>query len=132
MVRCATIADSGFASGRSCGRRGPGEAIHTLLGEHADLVARVRAEVAKEPIEHTVIQRWLDQLAVSPHLKPQHITWMPDYDAYYFEQMRRRSRTWFLFRCEYLFLWANVLIAEVPQQGRATYLFAPPGNLDQL
>src|SRR4029450_301042 len=74
------------------------KAIHTLLGEHADLVARVRAELAKEPIEHTMIQRWFDQLAVSPQLKPQHITWMPDYDTYYFEQLRRRSRTWFLSR----------------------------------
>ena len=108
------------------------QAIHSLLGRNADLVASVRAEVAKEPIEHTVIQQWLDQLAVSPQLKPQHLTWMADYEPYYFEHLSRRCRTWFLFRDEYLFVWENVLIAEVPQQGHATHLFARPRNMDKL
>jgi hypothetical protein len=65
-------------------------------------------------------------------LKPHHITWLPDYDAYYFEQLRRRSRTWFLFRDEFLFVWPNVLIAEVPQQGHATYLFAGPKSMEDF
>ncbi|MGH9631084.1 MAG: hypothetical protein ACRD7E_22480 [Bryobacteraceae bacterium] len=108
------------------------QAIHALLGEHADLVTRVRAELAKQPVEHTVIQHWFDQLDVSPHLKPHHITWMPDYEAYYFEQLRRRSRTWFLYRDEYLLVWSNVLIAEVPQQGHATYLFARPKSMEDF
>jgi hypothetical protein len=29
-----------------------------------------------------------------------------------------------------LFLWTNVLIAEVPEQGHATYLFAKPECMD--
>ncbi len=108
------------------------QAIHKLLGDHADLVTRVRAELVKQPVEHTVIQQWFDQLAVSPYLKPHHITWLPDSEAYYFDQLRRRSRTWFLFRDEYLFVWATVLIAEVPQQGHATYLFARPKSMEEF
>jgi hypothetical protein len=42
----------------------------------------------------------------------------------------RRSRTWFLFRDEYLFVLRNVLVAEIPQSGHATYLFAKSENLD--
>ena len=108
------------------------QAIHKLLGEHADLVTHVREELVKRPVEHTVIQNWFDQLAVSPYLRPHHITWLPDYEVYYFDQLRRRSRTWFLFRDEYLFAWANVLIAEVPQQGHATYLFARPTSMEEF
>ncbi len=100
------------------------KAIHRLLGEHAAVVEKVRAEVEKRPIEYMVAQDWFDRLGVSPHLKPQHITWRPDYEPYYFEQLRTRSRTWFLFRDEYLFVWRNVLISEMPQPGHATYLFA--------
>jgi len=81
------------------------KAIHTLLGEHADLVGKIRAEVEKQPVEHVRIQEWFDQLAASTHLKPQHVTWHPDYEPYYFEQLRKRSATWFLFREEYLFAW---------------------------
>ena len=100
------------------------------IGEHADVVRGVRAEVDKQPVEHVVIQDWFDRLCTSPHLKPQHVTWRPDYEPYYFEQLRKRSRTWFLFRDEYLFVWTHVLISEMPQPGHATYVFAKPDNLD--
>lgn len=106
------------------------KAIHALLGDHAELVRRIQEEVDKRPVEHTQIQHWFDQLHASAHLKAHHVTWRPDYEPYYFEQLRRRSRTWFLFRDEYLFLWPNVLIAEVPEQGHATYLFAKPECMD--
>lgn len=105
------------------------KAIHALLGQHAELVRRIRAELEKQPIEHIQIQHWFDQLRASPHLRPQHVTWRPDYEPYYFEHLRKRSRTWFLFRDEYLFVWQHVLIAEVPEQGYATYLFAKPDNM---
>ena len=93
------------------------------------MVKKVRAEVEKQPVEHVVVQDWFDRLGVSTHLKPQHATWRPDYEPYYFEQLRKRSRTWFLFRDEYLFVWRNVLISEVPQPGHATYVFAKPNSL---
>ena len=105
------------------------KAIHKLLGEHADVVEKVRAEVEKQPVEHAVIQDWFDRLGVSTHLKPQHATWRPDYEPYYFEQLRKQSRTWFLFRDEYLFVWRNVLVSEVPQPGHATYVFAKPDSI---
>ena len=105
-------------------------AIHALLGQHAELIRRIQEEVDKRPVEHTQIQHWFDQLRASSHLKPQHVTWQPDYEPYYFEQLRKRCRTWFLFRNEYLFQWANVLIAEVPEQGHATYVFAEPECMD--
>ena len=57
------------------------------------------------------------------------MTWRPDYESYYFEQLCRCSTTWFLFRDEYLFVWANVLIAEIPQIGHATYVFSKPADV---
>ena len=106
------------------------QAIHSLLGQHAELVRHIQQQIEKQPIEHTQIQEWFDQLHASAHLKPQHVTWRPDYEPYYFEQLRKRSRTWFLFRDEYLFAWRHVLIAELPQPGHATYVFAKPDNVD--
>jgi hypothetical protein len=105
-------------------------AIHALLGEHADAIAKIRAEIEKQPVEHVQIQEWFDRIAASRHLRQQHVTWRPDYDLYYFEQLRKRSATWFLFQGEYLFVWNHVLISEVPQPGHATYVFARPSNVD--
>jgi hypothetical protein len=106
--------------------------IHAVLGAHADLVRHIRNQCEKIPIEHTQVERWFDQVSASAHLKPHHVTWRPDYEPYYFDQLRRRSRTWFLFRDEYLFVWRNVLVAEIPQPGHATYLFAKPENQDDF
>jgi hypothetical protein len=104
--------------------------IHALLGQHSDLVRHVREQCEKVPVEHIQVQSWLDQAGASSHLKPHHVTWRPDYEPFYFEQLRKRSRTWFLFRDEYLFVWGRVLIAEIPEPGHATYVFAKPDDLD--
>lgn len=106
------------------------KAIHALLGEQADVVEKIRAEIETQPVEHVQIHDWFNRLGVSTHLKPQHVTWQPDYDPYYFEQLRQRSRTWFLFGGEYLFVWPHVLISEVPQSGHATYVFAKPNDIE--
>jgi hypothetical protein len=89
------------------------KAIHAVLGDHADALATIRAETENQPVEHVQIQEWFERIAASRHLR-QHVTWRPAYDLYYFEQLRRRSATWFLFPGEYLFLWQHVLISEVP------------------
>lgn len=104
--------------------------IHALLGQHSDLVGHVREQCEKVPVEHIQVQEWLDQAGASSHLKPHQVTWCPDYEPFYFEQLRKRSRTWFLFRNEYLFVWGRLLIAEIPEPGHATYVFAKPDNLD--
>jgi hypothetical protein len=108
------------------------QTIHALLGEHADLVQHIRNQCEKIPIEHTQVERWFDQVNASAQLKPHHVTWHPDYEPYYFDQLRKRSRTWFLFRDEYLFVWRNLLVAEIPQPGHATCLFAKPENQDDF
>lgn len=106
--------------------------IHALLGEHADALGKVRNELEKQPVEHIQIQEWFDRVGTSQHLRPQHVTWRPDYEPYYFEQLQKHSLTWFLFREEYLFLWPHVLISEVPQPGHATYVFAKPADVGEF
>jgi hypothetical protein len=103
--------------------------IHALLGEHAGLIERIRAESQKQPIEHVKIQEWFDRLGASIFLKPQHLTWQADYDPHYFEELRKRAATWFLFRDEYLFICEKVLISEIPRTGHATYVFAKPWDV---
>lgn len=104
--------------------------MHSFVGQHSDLLRHVREQCEKAPIEHILVQSWFDQAGASGRLKPHHVSWLPDYEPFYFEQLRKRSRTWFLFREEYLFVWDKVLIAEIPVPGHATYVFEKPANLD--
>lgn len=107
-------------------------AMHVLLGEHADLLRHVRARTEKEAIEHKRIESWFVGAQASSHLKPQHTNWLPDYEPYYFDELRQRSESWFVFRDEYLFVWNRALICEIPAPGHATYLFKKPSDLDNF
>jgi hypothetical protein len=109
---------------------GRAKMIQALLGENSDAVERIRSETQRQPVEYVQIQDWLDRLGSSPHLRPQHITWRPDFDPYYFEQLRKHCRTWFLCGDHYLFVLRNVLVSEVPQLGHSTYVFAKPADLE--
>lgn len=107
-------------------------AFHALLGRHADLIRQIAAQIDSHPAEHALVEKWFRDFNAEPELRPQHVNWQPDFDEFYFEELRKRSKTWFLFRNEYLFVWHKLLIAEIPALGHATYLFSCPGNLEEF
>lgn len=107
-------------------------AFHDLLGRHADLIRQIAAQIDSCPAEHCLVEKWFQDFNAEPGLRPQHVNWQPDYDDFYFEELRKRSKTWFLFRDEYLFVWHKILIAEIPSLGHATYLFLRPQNLEEF
>ncbi|MFN8685763.1 MAG: hypothetical protein ACK50U_07195 [Acidobacteriota bacterium] len=107
-------------------------AFHDLLGHHTDILNKVREEVAREPVEADTVQFWFDELGAAPALRPEFATWQPDYEAYYFEQLRQRSRVWFLFREEYLFVLPGAVVSEIPMAGHASYIFVEPPDMDRF
>lgn len=107
-------------------------AFHDLLGRHAEILAKVREQVALEPVEADTVQFWFDELDAAPALRPEFATWQPDYDEFYFDQLRQRSRVWFLFREEYLFVLPGAVVSEIPMAGHASYIFAEPPDMDRF
>lgn len=106
--------------------------FHDLLGRHAEILTKIREQVAREPVEAGTVQFWFDELGAAPALKPEFATWQPDYDVFYFDQLRQRSRTWFLFREEYLFVLPGAVVSEIPMAGHASYIFAEPPDMDRF
>jgi hypothetical protein len=107
-------------------------AFHDLLGRHSDLIRQIAAQIDSCPADHCLVEKWFQDFNAEPGLRPQHVNWQPDYDDFYFEELRKRSKTWFLFRDEYVFVWHKILIAEIPSLGHATYLFLRPQNLEEF
>ena len=107
-------------------------AIRRLLGDHVDVIERIRSEAQRQPIEHSETQSWFDELGVPPELRPEHAIWQRDFDAYYFNELQNRATTWFLFRQEFLFVLPTAIVSEVPKPGHATYVFAKPAALDSF
>jgi len=60
------------------------------------------------------------------------ITWKPDYDAFFYNQLCRRARCLYLFRSEYIFDLERMVVVETPQLGHATYLFSKPASMSEF
>jgi hypothetical protein len=59
--------------------------------------------------------------------------WEPEYDRFFFDQLKKRSINIFFFRGEFIFELARTAVAEVPQLGNdATYVFARPADIREF
>ena len=106
--------------------------INELLGRHSEFVHRVREQAQRQPIEASVVWSWLDQHGAPPDLRPEYLCWKPDYEEYYFAQLRKRAVAWCLFREEFLFVLPGAIISEIPMPGHATYVFALPSDRESF
>jgi len=106
--------------------------VHELLGRYSEFVHRVREQAQRQPIEASVVRYWLDQHGAPPDLRPEYLCWKPDYEEYYFAQLRKRAVEWFLFREEFMFVLPGAIISEIPMPGHATYVFALPNDRENF
>ncbi|HLH29779.1 MAG TPA: hypothetical protein VKY31_01160 [Terriglobia bacterium] len=102
----------------------------TRFGQYFDFIQGLRARIEREPLEREELQRLCNQAGIPSDFDIAQISWKPDYDSFFYNQLRKRSRKLFLFRDEYVFELERAIVVEVPEQGHATYVFSRPSNLD--
>jgi hypothetical protein len=103
---------------------------YTRFGECFDSIQSLRARIEREPLEREDLQRLCVQAGIPSDFDIAQISWKPDYDSFFYNQLRKRSRKFFLFRDEYIFELERAMVVEVPEQGHATYIFSRPSKLD--
>jgi hypothetical protein len=102
---------------------------HTRFGQYWKQIDQLRAHVEQIPTERGELSRLCSNLGLPGDFDVAQITWRPDYDSYYYEQLSRRARAMFLFREEYIFDLEKSVIVEVPEAGHATYVFTRPADV---
>ena len=106
--------------------------IHHRVGRFASALGEIRARVEAVPIEKGDLEKFCAALGMPADFDVGLITWKPDYDAFYYRQLRRRSHDLYLFRSEYIFDLEAAVVVETPQLGHATYLFSKPASLTEF
>jgi hypothetical protein len=76
---------------------------YTRFGQHWKQIDRLRAHVEQIPTERSELSRFCWNQGLPSDFDVAQITWRPDYDPYYPDQLTKRARTMFLFRDEYIF-----------------------------
>jgi hypothetical protein len=99
------------------------------FGQFSDALGQIRARIEREPMERGQLRSLCWDLGMPGDFDVTQISWHPDYDAFFYQQLCRRARRLYLFRHEYIFD-LRIIAVETPQLGHATYLFSKPQSFE--
>jgi len=103
---------------------------YNRFGQFFDIIRGIRDRLEGEPIERQELDRICGEFGIPSDFDIAQISWKPDYNSFFYNQLRKRTRKMFLFRDEYVFELEHAIAVEVPEQGHATYIFSRPTNLE--
>jgi hypothetical protein len=105
---------------------------HHRFGQYSTALERIRARLEREALERRELDRLCGELGIPDDLDVAQISWKPDYDSFFYGQLRNRAAKMHLYRDEYIFDLERAIVVEVPEVGHATYLFAKPNEIDHF
>jgi hypothetical protein len=100
------------------------------FGQFSDALRQIRARIEREPMEREQLRSLCWDLGMPGGFDVAQISWQPDYDEFFYQQLCRRARRLYLFRGEYIFDLPRSIAVETPQLGHATYLFSKPQSIE--
>ena len=106
--------------------------LYQRFGQYHDAIEHVRTRLQREPLDQNELLELCHRLGIPPDFDIAQFCWKPDYDPYFYQQLKRRSQNVYLFRDEFVFQLPRTIVAEVPQLGHATYIFAKAGDVRQF
>lgn len=104
---------------------------YSRFGQFFDAIQGIRDRVEREPVERQELGRICCELGMPPDFDIAQISWKPDYDSFFYNQLSKRTRKMFLLRDEFIFELERAIVVEVPEQGHATYIFSRPDDLEK-
>ena len=102
------------------------------FGEYYDAIEQVRMRLQREPLDQRELCDLCRRLGIPPDFDIAQFCWKPDYDPYFYQQLKKRCQNVYLFRDEYIFDCRAAIVAEVPQLGHATYIFAKASDVREF
>jgi hypothetical protein len=100
------------------------------FGQFSDALRQIRARIEREPMEREQLSSLCWDLGMPGDFDVAQISWQPDYDEFFYQQLCRRARRLYFFRGEYIFDLPRSIAVETPQLGHATYLFSKPQGIE--
>ena len=100
------------------------------FGEFSDALRQIRARIERQPLEREQLRSLCWDLGIPSDFNVVQISWKPDYDPLFYQQLCRQPRRLYLFREEYIFDLPRAIAVETLQLGHATYLFSKPQSLE--
>jgi hypothetical protein len=100
------------------------------FGQYFTALEPIRRRLEHEPLERQELDRLCGALGIPGDFDVAQISWKPDYDPFFYNQLRKRARKMYLYRAEYIMELEHAIVVEVPELGHATYVFAKLNDID--
>jgi hypothetical protein len=100
------------------------------FGQYFTALEPMRRRLEREPLERRELDRQCGELGIPGDFDVAQISWKPDYDPFFYNQLRKRARKMYLFRAEYIMELERAIVVEVPELGHATYVFAKVDDIE--
>lgn len=102
------------------------------FGQYHDAIERIRLRLEHEALDERELSDLCRRLRIPGDFDVAQFCWKADYDPFFYEQLKKHSLNVFLFRNEYVFQLQRRVVAEIPQLGHATYVFAKPADIREF
>jgi hypothetical protein len=83
------------------------------FGQYSPALEKVRSLIERKPMEKAEIERMLSEMKVPADFDLAQISWRPDYDSFFYQQLSRRALRIYLFRDEYIFELKKAVVVVV-------------------
>ena len=107
-------------------------AMYCRFGQYSGALDQIRLCLEHKAIERKELERICSELGIPGDFDIAQISWLPDYDPFFYRELSRRARRIYLFREEYIFEVEKALVVETPQLGHASYIFAKPRSMESF
>jgi len=106
--------------------------MYSRFGQYSRAFDQIRLCLEHKAIERKELERICSELGIPGDFDIAQISWLPDYDPFFYRELSRRARRIYLFREEYIFEVEKAVVVETPQLGHATYVFAKARDMDNF
>ena len=106
--------------------------MYSRFGQYSRALDQIRLCLEHKAIERKELERICSELGIPGDFDIAQISWLPDYDPFFYRELSRRARRIYLFREEYIFEVEKAVVVETPQLGHATYVFAKARDMDNF
>jgi hypothetical protein len=104
---------------------------HRRFGRFQRDIEVLREKVNRHPLEVAELKRLCWERGLPGDFDVRLIIWKPQFEEFYYDQLKRHALSLYLWREEFIFELERMLVVEIPQAGRASYIFKKPLALDQ-
>jgi hypothetical protein len=103
---------------------------HHRFGRFRRDIEVLREKVQQQPMESREAKRLCWDRGLPGDFEVRLIIWKPEFEEFYYEKLESHATSTYLWHEEFIFELEHAVVVEVPQPGRASYIFKKPLALE--